>query len=360
MTLTYSLIGDLNWITYTLPAEWQTLPAQDGVEIQQAWVLLVQTEIGDVQPGTRLVNYGPRAHYTDTHGTQFTAIGNATHVIAHGPVLTGTYTIASITSPFYGGAVIEPMPGESLEVCIDIAVWNVGNYVASDPVISATVSSEAEDFEIVSITPEPIAEDESGTTFTWALNDILPYGSMSEDPDQDVEHIEVCVQFTAPDEGEIEERLAMLQNAPFYVSLIAESHTQYTDEWGAIPFTIRDQLGGEYGLHVGSDALSAPDLFRVMWDTARRRVLLEWTAIAGAQDYVVYRSPQPDRDFRQVGAVTSGNQLENYIYADPLLPLYYYVVRARDVSLNEGRHSQVIAVQTNPHFDVYLPLVLRQ
>jgi hypothetical protein len=50
---------------------------------------------------------------TDTQGAAFTADDNPTHVIAHGPVLTGSYTINSITSPFYGGAVIEPMPGES-------------------------------------------------------------------------------------------------------------------------------------------------------------------------------------------------------------------------------------------------------
>jgi hypothetical protein len=275
-------------------------------------------------------------------------------------VLTGSYTIESVTSPFYGGAVIEPMPGEGAEVCIDIEVWNAGNYLASDPVISATISSEAEDFEIVSMDPEPIAQDEGGTTFTWALNDILPYGSTGEDADQDVEHIEVCVWFTVPDEGEIGERLAMLQNSPFYVPLVQGSHARYVDDWGDVPFTIQDQVGGQYGIHVGQDSLSAPELFRATWDDTRNRTILDWTAVPGARDYVVYRSTEPDRDFHQVGRVTDGTRIESYVYDDPLASIYYYVIRARDENLFEGRHSQVRGVYTNRETKLYLPLVLKQ
>ncbi len=339
-------------ITYTLSPESQTLPVQQESAIQSEWWLLVQTQIGLVEPGTRLVNYGPSATYQDDFGTDWQAQGNATNVIAHGPVLTGTYSVLSITSPFYGGVMIDPLPGEPVDVCVDIAVRNIGNYRAATPVITATANL-TNGIQLVSVVPTPTSII-SGV-ISWQLPDILPYGA-SGNPDQDVEHMQVCLGFTLP---EVQQRLALLQDPPFYVPLLINSFAEYTDVWGQQPFIVFSPLGGEYGLRAGSSALSAPDLYQATWRD-NRTVALAWHGVPDARDYVVYRSTQPDRDFRPVGPVVNGTEHISIVWDDPLAQTYYYTIRARDANQIEGRHSQVLRVSTTrPAFRIYLPLVTK-
>jgi hypothetical protein len=342
----------VRFITYTVPAEGRTLPREDGAEITGEWYLLVRTQIGPVEPGTRVVNHGPELDYVDSFGIPWTAEGNPTHVVAHGPALTGTYSILSVTSPFYGGMVIDPLPGEEVDACVDIAVRNEGNYIAASPVVSATVITDG--VEILSATPEPVTVTQDGV-ITWQTEDLLPYGA-SSDPDRDVVHFEVCLRFTPPDPAT---RLMMLQDPPFYVPLLVESVARYVDEWGDQPFTILSPVGADYGLHVGADPLPAPDLYSALWSD-QHTVSLDWRAVPGAVDYVVYRSTQPDGSFRRVGPVSNGTNLVDIVWDDPLAPFYYYVVRARDANQVEGRHSQVLAVRTGAMPNkVYLPVVLR-
>ncbi len=339
-------------ISYTISAGWQTLPLQVGSEILPDRYLMVDTQVEPVEPGNRLINDGPQADYQDDFGQAWTVLGNPTHAIAHGPALTGTYSIHSVTSPFYGGQVIDPIPGEEVDVCTDIAVRNIGNYVATEPVISTTINLTS-GVEIIKVVPTPTSVI-SGV-ITWGRPAILPYGA-SENPEADVDHLRVCLRFTPTDPQIL---LAMLYDLPFYVPLLEGTQARYMDEWGEQPFTIRASLGGEFGLHVGGDPLPAPDLYNV---TLRDEgvVRLNWTAVPGARDYVVYRSTRRDRDFGPVGTVTDGTEFTDIIWDNPLAPLYFYVVRARDANQVEGRHSQVQVVQVGDWpFNVYLPLVLK-
>ncbi|MBN1874660.1 MAG: hypothetical protein JXA33_10555 [Anaerolineae bacterium] len=354
---TYTVLDNgARLITYTIPAEWQTLPQQNGTELTGEAFLLVQTAITATEPGYRVVNYGPELVGVDSFDFPLTVSGNPGYTTVSGPALTGTYTLLTVTSPFYGGMVIDPAPGEVVDVWVDIAIINVGNRPARSPVISTTVDLTG--VEILDVIPAPVSVI-SGV-ITWQLEDsILPYGGLG-DPELDTEHVRVQVRFTPPDVEQIRTRLARLETTPFYVPLLVQSGARYVYTWGEQTFTVNSPLGAAYSLHVGADPLPAPTLVRAAWDAARRRVLLEWTEIAGARDYVVYRSTQPDRDFYQVGPMTSGATMENIITDDPLAQVYYYVVRARSATLVEGRHSSVVAVFTGRMFRVYLPLVLRE
>jgi hypothetical protein len=342
------------YISYTIPAEWQTLPRQEGTALHGEWYLLVRTQVAPLEPGSQPVNYGPIAAYVDDFGAAWAVEGNATHVIAHGPALTGTYSVLSITSPFYGGDVVDPLPGEEVDVCIDIAVRNMGNHVAFSPVVSTTVVTDGVTFLGAVPTPTSVI---SGVVIWEDVEDILPYGA-SDDPEVDVAHFAVCLRFTPP---EAALRLMMLEDPPFYVPLIEESRARYVDAWAAEnEVTIHGLVGSEYGIHVGRDPLSAPDLYSAVWNE-NHTITLNWWPVEGAVDYVVYRSTEPDRNFRRVGPVTNGTTLTDIIWEGPPLPVYYYVVRARDANQFEGRHSQVVAVYTGslPQ-QIYLPLVLRQ
>jgi len=353
---TYTVLPDgTRLITYTLPAEWQNLPQQQGADFIGEGTLLVQTAITATDPGYRVVNYGPQLGGVDSFGVPLTVTGNPGYTTVSGPALTGTYSILSTTSPFYGDVVIDPLPGEIVDAWVDIAIRNLGNRVALSPEISATVNLTG-GVEILNVVPTP-TNIISGV-ITWRLDSILPYGG-SGDPELDIEHAQVQLRFTPLNTVTVLARLAQLENAPFYVPLLANSDARYTYAWRDQTFTVYSTLGDAYGLIVGSDPLSAPGALSAVWDAERRRVLLSWTAIPDARDYVVYRSTQPDRDFYQVGPVTNGINVENYIHDDPLAPIYYYVVRARDDNLLEGRHSPVTAVYTGHEFTIYLPIVLK-
>ncbi|MBN1875185.1 MAG: hypothetical protein JXA33_13215 [Anaerolineae bacterium] len=353
---TYTVLPDATrLITYTIPNEWQTLPQQEGVEMSGEWTLLVRSEITATEPGYHLVNYGPQLVGVDSFNVPLTVSGNRGYVTVSGPALSGTYTILTTTSPFYGGIVIDPLPGEIVDAWVDIDIRNLGNRIAETPEISATINL-TDGIEIIDVVPEPTSII-SGV-ITWQLPSLLPYGGVG-DKEQDVEHLKVQLRFTPPDSAEIRARLARLETTPFYVPLLLESSAEYAYHWGNEIFTVQSGLGGEFGLHVGSDPLPAPDLQSAVWDHDRERTLLNWSAIDGARDYVVYRSTEPDRNFRQVGWVTDGTAMENRIYDNPLGPVYYYVIRARNDTLVEGRHSQVVAIYTNRYFEVYLPLVMR-
>lgn len=353
---TYSLLPDATRrITYTLPAGWETLPQQRGTDLLGEMFLLVQTAITATEPGYRLVNYGPQLAGQDNFHVPLTVRGNPGYTTISGPALTGTYTLLTTTSPFYGGVVIEPLPGEIVDAWVDIAIRNLGNRPAQTPEISATVNLSG-GIEILAVVPAPTSVI-SGV-ITWQLPTLLPYGGVGSE-EQDVAHVQVQLRFTPPDAAEIRARLARLENSPFYVPLLNDSVARYTYTWGPQTYEVRSALGAAYGLRVGSDPLPAPNLYRATWDGDRKRVLLNWTGVSGARDYVVYRSTGLDRDFQQVGWVTSGTAMENRIYDDPPALVYYYVIRARNAAWVEGRHSQVVAVYTQLHFMMYLPLVVR-
>jgi hypothetical protein len=343
-------------ITYSLPSALQMLPAQAcpepgrrvGAEMSLEWHVLVRSRLGPVEPGSQVVNWGPRAAYEDDFGWPQVVSGEPSHVVAHGPALTGTYSVLSVTSPFYSGMVIDPIPGEEVEACVDIAIRNVGNYVASEPLVSVTLNLSA-GLEIVSLAPAPLSA--AGGVVTWELPDVLPYGA-GGDLGRDVEHVQACLRFTPPGGSG-------RQSTAAYVPLLAESDACYTDEWGEMPFTVHSLLGGEYGLHVGGDLLPSPDPLSA---TPRdgRTVWLVWRVVAGAADYVVYRSTERDGGFRRVDPSSDGNNLTDVVFDSPMASVYYYVVRARDANQVEGRRSQVVSFYTGARLEVYLPLVMRR
>jgi len=224
--------------SYLVPSDVQTLPDQDGTNITEDWYLIVKTEVDQVDPGTLLLNNGPWVDYVDDFDTDLTALGNKTQIIATGPALVGSYSVESSTHPFYNRDTISVAPGDQVDLCVDLAIRNVGNYIASDPVVTATLSAKAADLESTRITPEPIGRD--GLTLTWALEDILPYGAGGDDPDLDTEHIQICLRLPVPKEDEL----------PTFTPLLTASQAQYVNNYDDIPFTIHSKLGQEYGVNL--------------------------------------------------------------------------------------------------------------
>lgn len=242
--LTSSILPDNNrrLITYTLPVDVQTLPQLQGQDALKDWYLLVPVDIAPVAPGTQLVSLGTQAEYLDDFDKTFIAVGNATHVIAHGPFLTGTYSVLSATYPLYNGVLIAP-PGEEADAWVDIEILNTGNYRASDPTITVTVDMTA-GVGILDVVPSPTSVI-SGV-ITWELEeDILPLNA-GGDPEQNIVHLQIHLGFTTPSQLS---RLASIDSA-FDIPLLVNTHAKYTDEWGEIPFTIYDQVGNDYGLDI--------------------------------------------------------------------------------------------------------------
>ncbi|RLC78097.1 MAG: hypothetical protein DRI61_10405, partial [Chloroflexi bacterium] len=164
-------VADGTLVSFTLPVS-DTYDAtqmpwlEDGERKGTLWVILKSRAQVDWS-GTALINYAPVITYTDPFSQVYSDIGNEQTVESHGPWLVVTYTVGEIS---YGG---EPdgglWPGEQNLVSATLEVWNRGDYIAEDTVVTTVFTSET---TLLWATQPPSAEGEDFASF--AFGDLSP------------------------------------------------------------------------------------------------------------------------------------------------------------------------------------------
>ncbi len=91
--------------------------------------------------GTAIVNYGPVITYADDFAQVYTHIGNRQTVEVHGAALSATYTVDVITDTRFGLPVAGLVRGVLNEAAATVDVFNWGDYIADDGVITVTFTA---------------------------------------------------------------------------------------------------------------------------------------------------------------------------------------------------------------------------
>jgi len=91
--------------------------------------------------GTAIINYGPSISYVDDFAQVYTHTGNLQTVEVHGAALAVTYTVDAITDTATGQQVEGVTRGVLNEAEVTVDVFNQGDYIAKDGVITVTFTS---------------------------------------------------------------------------------------------------------------------------------------------------------------------------------------------------------------------------
>jgi hypothetical protein len=129
-----------------------TLPTSDTYDATQMPWLENGTRFGEVyvvfkshaeldSSGTAIINYGPTITYTDDFDQVYTDTGNLQTVEVHGAALSATYTVNAITDTTTGQMVAGLVRGVLNEAAVTVDVFNWGDYIADDGVITVTFTS---------------------------------------------------------------------------------------------------------------------------------------------------------------------------------------------------------------------------
>ncbi|HOT91054.1 MAG TPA: hypothetical protein PLJ78_02840 [Anaerolineae bacterium] len=132
-------------VTFTLPVS-DTYDAtqmpwlENGVRSGEMYVIF-KSRVQIEKHGTALVNDGPSITYADPFGQIYTHIGNRQTVEAHGAELAATYTIDAITNTLTGEVMPGVARGVPNRVALTLKVFNQGDYIAKNNIITVTFPS---------------------------------------------------------------------------------------------------------------------------------------------------------------------------------------------------------------------------
>jgi hypothetical protein len=161
-------------VEFTLPSspdDTSQLPWIDAGESDGTLYVVLKSQASIDQSGTNVINYGPVLTYTDDFSQTYVVTGNLQTVEAHGASLVVSYTVGGVTVS--GASANGLAPGRSNTVLAETGVWNQGDYIAGDTIVTITLPAGM----TVSST-NPIAIQVGPNFAVFSLGDIAP-GSTS-------------------------------------------------------------------------------------------------------------------------------------------------------------------------------------
>jgi hypothetical protein len=113
---------------------------ENGVRSGEVYVIF-KSHVEIESSGSAVINYGPLITYTDPFAQVYTHTGNIQTVEVHGAALVVTYTVDAITDTTSGRAVDGVVRGVLNQAAVTVDVFNQGDYIAKDGLITVTFTS---------------------------------------------------------------------------------------------------------------------------------------------------------------------------------------------------------------------------